>query len=108
MKVIKQEKVNELLKAVLMLENLAEARAFFRDLLTEKELLEFGSRWEAARMLSQRKPYWEIQKKTKLSSRTIARVAKWLSNGEGGYKKLIKKIDKNHHNKTFPLGRELS
>lgn len=96
MQVTRQRKIEELLKAILMLEDLKEAKNFFRDLLTEKELLEFGNRWQAAKMLEQKIPYIEIQEETGLSSRTIARVAKWLFAGKGGYQKVLNKIVSHH------------
>ncbi|MEK7608173.1 MAG: YerC/YecD family TrpR-related protein [Patescibacteria group bacterium] len=85
------EATEELLKAVLKLRNLGEAKAFFRDLLTEKELLEFGNRWKVARMLSRGVPYLEIGRQTWMSSTTIARIQKWLKDGKGGYRKMLQK-----------------
>lgn len=92
-------KTDKLFKAVLKLENLDEARKFFRDLLTETEIKEFANRWEVARMLVRKVPYSEIEKKTGMSSTTIARISKWLKKGMGGYKLLIKKSGNqvNHH-----------
>lgn len=103
-----QEKIEELTKAILSLEKIDEAKNFLRDLLTEKELIEFGNRWQAAKMLAQKIPYLEIQKETGLSSRTIARVAKWLFAGKGGYQCLIEKFNRNHHHDIPPTGKELS
>lgn len=93
------KKINELMIAVLALRNRDEAKRFFRDLLTEKELIEFGNRWKAARMLAKNVPYVEIEKETGLSSTTVARVSKWLNSGKGGYKLMLKKLD--HHNLSF-------
>ncbi|KKQ18581.1 MAG: TrpR like protein, YerC/YecD [Berkelbacteria bacterium GW2011_GWA1_36_9] len=94
------KKIMELFKAVLTLKTSDEARRFFRDLLTEKELIEFGKRWKAARMLSKNIPYVEIEKETGLSSTTVARVSKWLNNGENGYRLVLRKLGlvKNNHN----------
>ncbi|PJC41131.1 MAG: hypothetical protein CO042_00100, partial [Parcubacteria group bacterium CG_4_9_14_0_2_um_filter_41_8] len=39
---------NDLFRAILSLKDISEARKFFRDLLTEAELIEFGKRWQAA------------------------------------------------------------
>ena len=83
---------DELFNAILKLENLDEARRFFRDLLTEKEIIEFGQRWKVARLLAEGKRYTEIEKETGMSSKTIARIQKWLTKGMGGYKLMIKKI----------------
>lgn len=87
------------------LKNTAEAKRFFRDLLTEQEIIEFGKRWQAAQMLSQKIPYSKIEKETGLSSTTIARISKWLNRGMGGYKLMIKRV--GHHN-SFPNGKGLS
>lgn len=83
-----------LFAAILRLRNTNEARRFFRDLLTERELIEFGHRWKAARMLDRGVPYSEIGKQTWLSSTTIARVKKWLSRGMGGYQLMIERLDR--------------
>jgi TrpR-related protein YerC/YecD len=90
------KKTKDLINVILALKSEKEAKMFFRDLLTENELTEFGNRWCAARMLSENKTYPEIQARTNLSSRTIARISRWLNKGRGGYKLMIKKLS-NHH-----------
>ena len=92
---------DDLLRAVLALKNLKEARQFFRDLLTEPELLEFGRRWQAAQMLEAKVPYSEIVSKTGLSSTTVARISKWLNNGLGGYKLMLARLNSHHANPSF-------
>ncbi len=82
-----------LIDAVLCIENEEEARNFFRDLMTDKEIDEFAKRFKAAQMLSKKIPYTEIEKETGLSSTTVARVSKWLKSDEGGYKNIINKLD---------------
>lgn len=54
----------DLLKAILSLKNINEAKRFFRDLLTEQEIIEFGKRWQAAKMLNKKIPYSEVEKET--------------------------------------------
>ncbi len=88
-------KTKDLIGIVLALKSEKEAKMFFRDLMTEKELLEFGNRWKAAQMLSEKVSYPKIQKETGLSTRTIARISNWLKNGKGGYKLALNKI--HHH-----------
>ncbi len=95
------EKTENLLKAILSLQNIKEARMFFRDLMTEQEIIEFGNRWQAARMLYNSISYTDIENKTGLSSRTIARVAKWLNKGKDGYKLMLQKMDSHHHDSFF-------
>jgi TrpR-related protein YerC/YecD len=59
------------------------------DLLTKKEIDEIAKRLLAARMLIGGCSYQMIEDKTRLSSRTIARINKWIKNGSGGYKEVI-------------------
>jgi uncharacterized protein YerC len=42
-------------------------------------------------MLWQGVPYTVIEKETGLSSRTIARVHKWLKRGKGGYLMMLRR-----------------
>lgn len=86
------KRVNNLITALLLLQSDAEARDFLRDLLTESELKEMANRWEAAQLLSNNTPYSVIRERTGLSSRTIARIARWLRNGRGGYRRMIRRI----------------
>jgi TrpR-related protein YerC/YecD len=95
----------DLFRAVLKLKNIGETKKFFRDLLTSEEIIEFGKRWQAAQMLSENISYEKIVKKTGLSSRTVARISRWLNNGAGGYKLMLKRI--NHHNNLSPLRKRL-
>ncbi len=74
---------------------------FLRDVMTEKEIIEISSRLEAARMLTEGKKYTEIVAKTKLSSRTVARISEWLQNGCNGYQAALKTINQ-HHSHILP------
>lgn len=91
--------IDELIEAILLLKNSGEAKKFLRDLMTEKEMKEFGNRWKAARMLSKNDLYTKIEKETGLSSTTVARISKWLNNGKNGYKLIINRLNSsaNHH-----------
>jgi TrpR-related protein YerC/YecD len=90
------KKTEQLIQAFLALKNNTEAKRFLRDLLTEDEILEFGNRWLAAKMLSKNISYTAIRGKTGLSSRTIARISLWLNRGKGGYKLIINRLQKHH------------
>jgi len=81
----------ELFRIIISLRNLTEAKCFFRDLLTESELIEFGNRWQVARMLAKNIPYTKIVEETGLSSTTVARISKWLKTGMGGYRLMLKR-----------------
>lgn len=95
------EKTENLMKAILFLRDVGEAKRFFRDLMTEQELVEFGNRWKAAQMLYEKISYTDIEKETGLSSRTIARVAKWLNRGKDGYKLILQRMVGSHHRNSF-------
>lgn len=96
----------DLFKTITRLTSEKEARNFFRDLLTEQEIIEFSNRWKAAKMLNLKIPYTKISEQTGLSSRTVARISKWLNSGMGGYKKMIQ-IDSNNHT-VHSFGKGLS
>ncbi len=83
-----------LVKAFSVLRGGAEIKNFLRDLLTEAELVEFGHRLYAARMLTSSVHYNGIAEKTGLSSTTIARVKKWLKGGTGGYRTVLSRLPK--------------
>lgn len=100
-------KTKDLFNAILALKNIQEARKFFRDLLTEQELIEIGNRWKTAQMLNRKIPYSKIEKETGLSSTTIARISKWLNKGKGGYKLILRRLNSHHHN-SIQSGRGLS
>ena len=88
----------KLFAAILKVQTQDEMKRFFRDLMTEEEIKEFSRRWKVARLLSQGKTYKIIEKQTGMSSTTIARIAKWLNDGMGGYKKAV------HHHTTPSKG----
>ncbi len=91
----KNKSTDNLFKAILSLKDVNESRRFFRDLLTEEELREFANRWKVAQMLANKISYSKIEKKTGLSTTTIARISKWLNSGMNGYKLIIKRV--SHH-----------
>jgi len=85
----------KLVEMVLSLKTANEARRFLRDLLTENEIKEFANRIKVAEMLSKGVQYSAIEEETGLSSRTIARVSKFLKGKEMGYKTVINNL--HHH-----------
>lgn len=91
---------NDILDIINSTKNKDELFLFLRDLLTEKELIEFSKRLEVAKMLQDKIPYTEIQSKTKMSSTTVARVAKYLNWENNWYRSALSKLksvaDKHH------------
>jgi TrpR-related protein YerC/YecD len=88
------KEIDDLYSVILKLKSLDECRRFFGDLLTEYEIKEFVKRWKAARMLTEGIPYTQIEMETGLSTRTIARVGRWLKKGKGGYSMMLKRTVK--------------
>lgn len=82
--------------ALVAIDNLTTMANFLRDVMTEKEITEISSRLEAARMLQAGKTYTDIVAKTKLSSRTVARISDWMKNGCSGYAAALEQIHHNH------------
>ena len=97
-------KNKQLLAAILALKNDEEAKRFLRDLLTPQEIAEFANRLEAASLLSKDVQYNAISESTGLSSKTIARIAKWLGGTLGGYKLILNRI---HHRNSSPARKGL-
>jgi TrpR-related protein YerC/YecD len=83
-----------LARVFLSLKNVTEVKNFLRDVMTEPELIEFGNRLYAARMLAEGIYYDAISEETGLSTRTIARVQHWRKNGMGGYRTALARLGK--------------
>jgi TrpR-related protein YerC/YecD len=90
----------QLAEALVAIEDTQTMQNFLRDVMTEKEITEMSARLEAARMLRSGSTYTDIVAKTKLSSRTVARISNWLKNGCGGYQAALKMVD--HHAHILP------
>jgi TrpR-related protein YerC/YecD len=82
-----------LFEAVLSLETVEEAAAFFRDLCTLRELNDLSHRWAVARLLEQGLPYREISDRTGASTATVTRINQWLQHGAGGYRLALDRIE---------------
>ena len=91
-----------LCKALAVLKTEKQVAAFLRDVATLRELNEMSERLQAAQLIKKGLPYRAISKKTGASTTTVARVAWWLNNGEGGYNLVL-----NHHASSHPSGKRL-
>jgi len=80
------DETRDLFDAILSLESVEDAAAFFRDLCTLGELHDMAERWGVVRMLEDGLHYAEISQRTGASTATITRIASWLHHGEGGYR----------------------
>ncbi len=81
----------ELFEAVNSLQSAGECRDFFKDLCTPAELQALVDRWQVVRYLQQDLPYHKIHDLTGVSVTTIGRVARFLTDGFGGYQIAIER-----------------
>lgn len=99
----KDVKAQQFVEALLVIPDKSTMQNFLRDVMTEKEIVEISARFEAAKMLTEGKKYTEIVTKTKLSSRTVARISEWLQNGCNGYQAALSAV---HHDHLSPARAE--
>ena len=78
-----------LFRAIISLRTVAECRDFFRDLCTPAELQALVDRWQVVELLEQGLTYRKIHDLTGVSVTTIGRVARFLTDGYGGYRVAI-------------------
>ena len=92
----KEEKNAEdnLFEAIKSLRNIGECRSFFQDICTPAELQAIKDRWSVADYLNQGYTYREINTLTGVSLTTIGRVARFVSDGSGGYQTALKRSSK--------------
>lgn len=81
-----------LYQAVLSLRSAAECRRFFRDLCTPAELEALADRWCVARLVRAGVPYREIHDRTGVSVTTAGRVARYVEQGNGGYRLALDRV----------------
>lgn len=91
---LRTREVEQLLHAVLALENADEAYALLVDVCTVRELQEMASRLEVARLLDAGEHYTAIQEKTGASATTISRVSKALNYGADGYRCVLGRLNR--------------
>ena len=86
---------NALFSALNSLETVDECRDFLKDLCTPAELQALVDRWQVVEYLQQGLPYRKIHDLTGVSVTTIGRVARFLTDGFGGYKVAIERSNRN-------------
>ena len=86
---------NALCDALISLETAAECQNFLRDLCTPAELQALVDRWQVVELLEQGLTYRKIHDVTGVSVTTIGRVARFLTDGFGGYRAAIDRIEKS-------------
>ena len=84
--------VDELIAALLRLDDADDAARFLRDLCTLGELRDLAQRWAVVRRLDAGEHYASISRETGASTATITRIASWLNHGEGGYRAALARL----------------
>ena len=89
---VRTPEVDELLRALLLLDTSDEAYALLLDLCTIREIQDMAQRLQVARMLAAGEHYSAIQESTGASATTISRVSKSLNYGADGYARVLGKL----------------
>ena len=90
----KQEREAEdnLFEAIKTLQGFEEYRSFFQDILTPAEFQAIKDRWTVAALLHEGYTYREINTISGVSITTVARVARFLTDGSGGYQIALERL----------------
>ncbi len=88
------EDIDEVLMALVYVDNLKDMQNFTSDLFTEGEIRTIAARWKAVRMLRAGIVYSKIEKATNMSSATIARLAKLLKRRAGGFSNMLREMSR--------------
>ena len=88
------EAEDELYRAILTLKNVRDCREFFQDLCTPAELQALKDRWAVVEALDRGLTYRTVHDQTGVSVTTIARVARYLHDGAGGYARALDRLKK--------------
>lgn len=88
----KRDDIDELFRAILLLEDEEDCYRFFEDVCTVNEIHAIAQRLQVAKLLSEDKTYSEIEAVTKASTATISRINKCLVYGADGYKRILHRL----------------
>ncbi|MDD4335677.1 MAG: YerC/YecD family TrpR-related protein [Desulfotomaculaceae bacterium] len=92
---LKDDLLDQLFGAIMLLEDLDECYRFFEDICTVSELKSLAQRLEVAKMLQENRTYREISSRTGASTATISRVKRSLNYGADGYKLVFDRLSQN-------------
>ncbi len=88
----KRDDIDELFRAILLLQDEEDCYRFFEDICTVNEIHALAQRLQVAKLLSEDKTYSEIEAITKASTATISRINKCLVYGADGYKRILERL----------------
>lgn len=84
--------IDEVLMALVYIDNLKDMQNYTNDLFTEGELMTMAMRWKAVRMLRAGIVYTKIIYMTNMSSATVARLARLLKRRAGGFNRMLEEM----------------
>ena len=87
-----REAEDKLFEAIKTLQGFNEYRSFFQDILTPSEFQAIKDRWTVAALLYEGYTYREINVISGVSITTVARVARFLTDGSGGYQIALERL----------------
>ena len=87
-----REAEDKLFEAIKTLQGFNEYRSFFQDILTPSEFQAIKDRWTVAALLYEGYTYRKINAISGVSITTVARVARFLSDGSGGYQIALERL----------------
>lgn len=90
---LKDENMDQLLRAILLLKDEDECYRFLEDLCTINEMKSLSQRFQVARMLHKGRTYQQIEQETGASTATISRVKRYLHYGAGGYTVILARFN---------------
>jgi TrpR-related protein YerC/YecD len=92
---INADDITALCEALLQLQSADEMRRFLKDLTTPGELQALAERWRVARLLDAgEKSYRDISAETGVSTTTVTRVARFLSQEDHqGYRLVLDRME---------------
>ena len=93
---IRKEQLGLLVQALLSLENEEECEQLLSDLCTIREMQDLAQRMEVARLLRKQMTHNDIAQATGASTATISRVNRSLLYGEGGYTKILGRLEESN------------
>lgn len=89
---LKDEHIDGLFEAILLLKTEEDCYRFFEDICTVAEIKAIAQRLEVAKMLSRDSTYTDIAETTGASTATISRVKRCLFFGADGYQLVLQRL----------------
>ena len=89
---IRNEELDALFDAFLMMESREDCYNLFCDMFTDQEMVSFARRLRVAKLLLNGATYGMIQEQLPVSSATITRINTVLQYGEGGYRHIVERL----------------